>query len=48
MDCRFETNAMDYRGSTVCIFKLTDGDIRVIAADQEWRYNGCNWIQWDM
>jgi hypothetical protein len=35
---RFETNAMDYRGSTICIFKMTGGDISVIAADQEWRH----------
>jgi len=36
---RFETNAMDYKGSTVCIFKMTDGDICAIAADQEWRHS---------
>ncbi|VDK52777.1 unnamed protein product [Anisakis simplex] len=37
---RFETNVFDYRGPTVSIFHLQDGQIFVLAVDQEWRHSG--------
>eukprot|EP00081_Caenorhabditis_elegans_P017323 NP_497457.1 Uncharacterized protein CELE_Y39A3CL.4 [Caenorhabditis elegans] len=37
---RFETLVFDYRGPTVTIFRMKDGRVVVIAADQEWRHSG--------
>ncbi|EYC25908.1 hypothetical protein Y032_0011g1451 [Ancylostoma ceylanicum] len=35
---RFETNVFDYRGPTVSIFHLTDGNIFVLATEETWRH----------
>uniref|UniRef100_A0A9J2PI36 TLDc domain-containing protein n=1 Tax=Ascaris lumbricoides TaxID=6252 RepID=A0A9J2PI36_ASCLU len=36
----FEANVFDYRGPTVTIFRLKDGALTVLAADEEWRNSG--------
>ncbi|KAH7731275.1 Protein Y39A3CL.4 c [Aphelenchoides avenae] len=38
---RFETHVFHYKGPSVSIFKLKNGEVSAIASDQEWRHS-CN------
>lgn len=35
---RFEKNVFQYKGATICIFKMENGETVIVGADQEWRY----------